>query len=590
MSFLFGSKKEAVNLGAVDSDALIQVLKGLDLVLDDRIPEARVIFQSGSSSFHLVGEAVVTFIQGVLGFEPEVLKQAGTQFEAAELALDKGARTAQKYRLTTSTYPAGLEYEIVLGECMLMHAITGFAGETIMNSLKSVLKIKRAYAVFDKIWKQHGDKILAKHSQTSTEEHEDPTVPLVDEAIQSGTLLCYGLLTLIISLLPPKLAKVLNVLGMHGNRQNALKFLWLAASKPQSLHGAAAFASLVQYYGGAVQLCDIYSTEDGPDGWPIERANNTLQQVNAFYPKGKLWVLHDAKLKSMERKLNEALQVLDRGFQGEKPQLQQIEALMLFEYALNAAFDHRYKEAADYLIRVRDQNTWSHALYTYFAACCLLQDARANGDAASLASASALLETVPAMFLTKAKMFGGVKRVPIEALIERRIRKWSARRKATPDAGLAEFAGPNPIMELIYIYNGYRRMSPAALERWTQVTPAPDMDDDDVLCSKLMQAVVLRNLGRPNEAGTILEQDVLARKKSGTEEVWALAFGEYEYACCMYWEALPLEDAICKKQLDDCYGHLRAAVDYGDANELEGRLNIRVQLAKEVVKAKRGTV
>jgi hypothetical protein len=587
MSFFFGSKKEAVNLAAVDSDALIHVLKGLDLVLDDRIPEAQAVFSAGKSSFHLVGSAVVSFIQGVLGFEPEVLKRAGGELETAISALENGSRTAHKYKVTTSTYPPGLEYEIVQGECLLMQAITGFAGETIMNSLKSVLKIKRAYAMFDKIFKQHGDKIMAQHAQVSVDVHEDPTVPLVDEVIQSGTLLCYGLLTLIISLLPPTLSKVLHVLGMHGEREDALTYLWLAASKPQSLHGAAAFASLVQYYGGAVQLCDIYTTTEGPDGWPTDRANKTLQQVNAFYPKGKLWILHDAKLKSMERNLSEALNVLDRGFQGEKPQLPQIESLMLFEYALNATFDHRYQEAAANLIRVRDQNDWSHALYTYFAACCLLQDARTNGNAASLEEASALLEKIPAMFQTKAKLFGGVKRVPIEGLIERRLRKWSARRKGALDAGLAEFAGPNPIMELIYIYNGYRRMSPAALERWTNAAPAPDMDADDILCSNLMQAIVLRNLGRIDEARKILEQDVLAEKKSGTDEVWALAFGEYEYACCMYWQALPLELALRKQQLDECYSHLRAAVDYGDANELEGRLNIRVQLAKEVVKAQR---
>lgn len=588
MTFLFGgSRKESLDLGAVDSDALIAALKGLDLVLDDRIPEAREIFDSRQTAFHLTGKAVVTFIQGVLGFEPEVLKKASDELEAAEVALEKGLKIAQKYKLSTSTYPCGLEYEVCLGEVQLMAAIAGFAGETIMNSFKSVLKIKRAFASFDKMMKLYGDKITTQHSAglDNTTKHEDENVPKIDEAIQSGALMCYGLLTLIISLLPPKLTKVLNLLGFHGERDEALRYLWIAASNPQSLQGAASFAALVQYYGGAVQLCDIYDTTSGVDGWPVERCNKTLEEINTFYPNGKLWVLHHAKLRGMEKNLGAALEVLDKGFAAAKPELQQIETLMLFEYALDCSFDHQYAKAATYYIRVRDQNDWSHALYTYFAACCYIEDARTNGDAESLVHANDLLQTIPVMFQTSKKLFGGVKRVPIESLIERRISKWSKRRDQAGSGGLAEYAGPSPIMELIYIYNGYRRMDKAALDSWRVIPPSPNMDSEDELCSKLMHAVVLRNIGDITEACTILAE--FCSKKAKTSEGWAIAFGYYEYAVCLWWT---LQSTTDKKkamaELDECYRYLRLAVDY-DNNELEGRLNIRVQLAKEVVKARK---
>ncbi|CCG82403.1 Mitochondrial outer membrane protein C83.16c [Taphrina deformans PYCC 5710] len=593
MSFLFGgSRKESVDLTAVDSDALIKVLKGLDLVMDDRIPEAVEIFDSKSTAFHLTGKAVISFIQGVLGFEPAVLKRASDELQAAEDALEKGLKTAAKYRMRTSTYPCGMEYEVCLGEVQLMHAICGFAGESIMKSFSSVLKIKRAFATFDSIMKKHGAKITEQHARPvdTTTIHEDVNVPLVDEAIQSGVLMCYGLLTLIISLLPPKLTKVLNLLGFHGERDEALKYLWIAASKPQSLQGAASFASLVQYYGGAVQLCDIYDTSAGKDGWPVEKSFQTLEQINQYYPRGKLWVLHDAKLRGMEKNLTEALAVLDRGFASEKPELQQIETLMLFEYALDCSFDHQYVKAAEYYIRVRDQNDWSHALYTYFAACCYIEDIRSNGNVDSLPKANELLESIPAMFQTKQKLFGGTKvTVPIESLIERRISKWSKKRvSAGGSGGLAEYAGPSPIMELIYVYNGYRRMDKVALTRWKSVPPAPNMDSDDEICRELMSAVVLRNLGDIAGASSILRD--FCGKKIKTAEAWAVAFGYYEYAVCIWWELQDLTDnKKVREQLDECYKYLRMALD-AENNELEGRLNIRCQLAKEVVKARRSQI
>lgn len=593
MSFLFGnSRKESIDLTAVDSDALIAVLKGLDLVLDDRIPEAREIFESKTTAFHLTGKAVISFIQGVLGFEPAVLKRASEELQAAEESLEKGLKVAQKYKMTTSTYPCGLEYEVCLGEVQLMHAICGFAGESIMKSFSSVLKIKRAFSSFDNIMKKHGSKIIKQHAAPLdlTTVHEDANVPLIDEAIQSGVLMCYGLLTLIISLLPPKLTKVLNLLGFHGERDEALRYLWIAASKPRSLQGAASFASLVQYYGGAVQLCDIYDTSAGDDGWPVAKANETLSEINEYYPKGKLWVLHDAKLRGMEKDLQRALAVLDRGFASEKPELQQIETLMLFEYALDCSFDHQYVKAAEYYIKVRDQNDWSHALYTYFAACCYIEDMRTNGTPESLTKANELLDTIPAMFQTKNKLFGGTKvTVPIESLIERRISKWSKRREEIGGSGgLAEFAGSSPVMELIYIYNGYRRMDKSSLERWRAVPPAPEMDSDDELCRVLMSAVVLRNIGEISEARHLLEESCLKKRK--TSEGWAVAFAYYEYAVCIWWESQGLTDLKrLKLQLDECYKYLRLAVD-SENNELEGRLNIRCQLAKEVVKARKASL
>ena len=587
MSFLFGgSRKESADLTAVDSDALIAALHGLDLVLDDRIPEAREIFEAKQTAFHLTGKAVITFIQGVLGFEPAVLKRADEELEIAEQALEKGLKIAQKYKMVTSTYPCGLEYEVCLGEVQLMHAITGFAGESIMNSFKSVLKIKRAFASFEKMMKTHGDKITAQHSSQapSTTSHEDENVPKVDEAIQSGALMCYGLLTLIISLLPPKLTKVLNLLGFHGERDEALKYLWIAASKPQSLQGAASFAALVQYYGGAVQLCDIYDTSDGGDGWPVERCNKTLDEINAFYPHGKLWVLHHAKLRGMEKDLPAALDVLDKGFASGKSDLPQIETLMLFEYALDCSFNHQYIKAAEYFIRVRDQNDWSHALYTYFAACCHIEEARSHGSADSLTKANDLLATIPDMFQTSKKLFGGVTRFPIESLIERRITKWTKRRNASGSGGIAEYAGSSPLAELIYVYNGWRRMGKDALSRWQNLPPAPDMDSDDELCRDLMHAVILRNSGDIDTASSILSS--FCAKKHKTAEGWAIAFGYYEYAVCLWWQLQTIKGKELSIKLDECYKFLRMAVDCDD-NELEGRLNIRVQLAKEVVKARK---
>ncbi len=212
----------------------------------------------------------------------------------------------------------------------------------------------------------------------------------IDVFVHSGVGLCFGMLLVMISMIPPAFGKVLAMIGFRGDREQGIKMLW-EASKYSNINGAMAGLCLLTYYNGILGFCDIMSddTEESVAGYPARRCEELLAQMRSRYPRSRLWSLEEARMHAVNRDIDSALKILSGDI---STPLKQIEALAMFEKSLNSIYVHNFDMATESFVKVWyfpiiggddqeeetnlavygsrqcvDLNSWSHALYFYVA-------------------------------------------------------------------------------------------------------------------------------------------------------------------------------------------------------------------------------
>lgn len=174
----------------------------------------------------------------------------------------------------------------------------------------------------------------------------------IDIFVHSGANFCFGILLLLISMVPPAFSKLLSIIGFHGDKQRGLRMLW-QASKFHNLIGGMAALALLGYYNGFVRYCDIMPDptpgEDDVEGIPQERLTALLAEMRTRFPNSQLWLLEESRMMGANKDLEGAMQLLNGK---NKSPLQQVEALRVFEKSLNALFLHEYEVCSQAFIEV----------------------------------------------------------------------------------------------------------------------------------------------------------------------------------------------------------------------------------------------
>lgn len=186
--------------------------------------------------------------------------------------------------------------------------------------------------------------------------HHDPDSDIfkneIDVFVHSGANFCFGILLLLISMVPPAFSKLLSIIGFHGDKQRGLRMLW-QASKFHNFIGAMAALALLGYYNGFVRYCDIMPDptpgEADVEGYPQERLAALLAEMRSRFPNSQLWLIEESRMLGANKDLDRALELLSTD---KKSPLKQVEALSVFEKSLNALFLHRYHVCAESFIEV----------------------------------------------------------------------------------------------------------------------------------------------------------------------------------------------------------------------------------------------
>ena len=438
----------------------------------------------------------------------------------------------------------------------------------------------------------------------------------LDIFIHSGTNLMAGLLNLIISIIPPAFSKLLYIVGFRGDRERGIRMLW-QASRFANVNGGMASLILFGWYNGLIGFVDIVSDTDPskPDdisGYPAKRLESLLFEMRRRYPNSQLWIVEEARTEASKRNIDGALAILTKPG---KAQMKQIEALHIFEKGQCAMNAHKYQLCADSMMRCVDLNNWSRALYYYIAASAHLCFYRHDKSLSSedkekhAKLADELFKAAPSK-VGKKKMMG--RQLPFDLFVVRKIAKWEERATRW-GCSFVDAIGVSPLEEMIFLWNGYKKMNGAQLQdsldnlAWSATTPRWKNEDVDELAIKdLLEAVVLRNLRRYDDAKAVLKGKLLHQSahefKGPNKDDWMAPTARHEMAVNFWMQrteyirqhgntfsrdplerTIPLDIKHDAKMVQEVKGYLEKAKAW-EKYELDARLGMKITAALAAVK------
>ena len=415
----------------------------------------------------------------------------------------------------------------------------------------------------------------------------------VDEFIHSGSNLCFGLLLLLLSLIPPAFGRLLFIIGFKGDRERGMKLLW-RASRSTTINGALASLIVLGFMNGLFNFCEIVPREDEEGGYPRQRCKALLATMRERYPKSRLWLLEESRMLSSERQLEKAVALTT----AEQPSpLKQVEALRWFENSLNCMYLHHYQESSKSFQKCMTLNNWSHALYCYNAGASHLQLYRKFKEIdpeqaqEHAAKAVELLKQAPKHTGKKRFM---ARQLPFDVFVSRKVAKWEQRAQDM-DVPFVDAIGVSPLEEMCYFWNGYKRMRAEHLElsldaiAWSSDVsrnPLWEKEALDERCiASLLRAATLRNLGEITEAKRILQEELLCHEwasfKGHLKDNWTQPVACYEMAVCLWQERDGTETD--KERFKKCSELLDKVANW-ETYEMEARVGVRVTTAKDTLR------
>lgn len=423
-------------------------------------------------------------------------------------------------------------------------------------------------------------------------------VSTIDEFIHSGVQLCFGILQVVLSLIPPTIGRVLSIVGFKGNRTVGLKMLWRTSITARNIHGDLALLCLLVFYDGPMQFIDTGFQLPGHDDASVTKTLDIsnlstiseaqleiviknpslytpqlLKKARSLFPHNALWLLQEGRVLAAQGEIEKALEIMQSFTDNPSTEIrmEQVEALLTFDRAMFYAFVHDYDQAARDFCRMLDISSWSPAVYLFMAGACYLEKWRMiKSDVIQYASeeekeqkeefyadkAEHYLKLAPTYVAghgVNASKKGGIggsnKQMPFDKFVLRKTKQIETRQQQLK-LKYIECVGTSLIHELVYFWNGYNRMPMKDVEllhRMLKYSAGPhakfEETMDESMTRNFFQSICYRKMGNLQAAIAQLEDEVHSKYVTldvpGTPiKFTKMSYSPYLYPTAMYERAI----------------------------------------------------
>ena len=309
--------------------------------------------------------AEVATMRAMMTFEPDMITQAVERLKAAKslantnsgaggwgttawnaAAAVGGMVWRSKQTVESEKENWQIECQAVVAECYLLLAILHFLRESMSEYVKGGYSLHKSWSSFH--W------CHAKLQKLGADQCEPSLRGCIDFGI--------GCFNLLVSLTPPSVLRLVEVIGFSGDRDYGLQLL-NAAHASKSLRSSLASVFLIQYH---TVLCawlpyqEVHATE----------SQRILDDRLGEYPQAGIFLLLAGRVARYKRDLAEAARMYESALTVQGKEFQQLSHICWYELGWAKMLQLDWAGACQYWERLLEESRWSKSFYGYLLAAC----------------------------------------------------------------------------------------------------------------------------------------------------------------------------------------------------------------------------
>lgn len=563
-------------LGQDDSEL---ALSGIRMLLNNGFDEAQALFDKykNDSSLMHAGHSFVYFMTALISFEDERLAEALKKLEETEKLCDTDSGIFKSFKRkfkskkkkegeVTISIEDRIQRQVIVADSILYQGILVFINQDIPSYIKGGWYLRKAYKIYEKLHKEVNQlignmKLKKSKSQNSlsstgsgvmTDGPIDSNDNELTEDVLSRLLgavnFGYGTFQLCISMVPPKILKLIEFLGFEGDRVAGLAALELT-SQSKDMKGPLATLALLWYHTVLRPFFALDGANDYNAG--IEEAETIIAEKESEFQNSALFLFFRGRIQRLKKKTDESLELYRKALEAAKGQ-KELELMNLYEIGWCYIMKLNWRESLGAFTRLKDETKWSKCYYTYLMGVSL----GAMGD---IKGAKDTLKDVPGLLKKKNNQ--------IEAFVSRRAEKM---KKNPPTQEYCRLLS----LELVFLWHALPTCTEEELKPFLDVCEMQtDIKVFHLKC--LLEGAIYKELGHEENALQCLKE-ALARHQGMKDDYHIPAFAMYEMASI--YMKMPETKGKAKdllQKIKDTYK------DY----DFENRLTVRVNNALKQLKA-----
>ncbi|KAG9334348.1 hypothetical protein JZ751_008234 [Albula glossodonta] len=264
-----------------------------------------------------------------------------------------------------------LQRQIIVADCQVYLAVLSFVKQELSAYIKGGWILRKAWKMYNKC---HSDIVLLQEAcqrrasqEAPPPEHANdntpPQQPLTAEALsrlKGSVSFGYGLFHLCISMVPPHLLKIINLLGFPGDRHEGLSSL-AYASESKDMKAPLATLALLWYHTVVLPFFAL----DGSDTQAgLLEAKAILEKKEAEYPRSSLFMFFKGRVQRLECQINSALSSFHDALELATDQ-REIQHVCLYEIGWCSMIEMNFEDAYKSFERLKNESRWSQCYYAY---------------------------------------------------------------------------------------------------------------------------------------------------------------------------------------------------------------------------------
>ncbi|XP_039184457.1 tetratricopeptide repeat protein 39C isoform X1 [Crotalus tigris] len=540
-------------------------LAGINMLLNNGFRESDQLFRKYRNHSPLMsfGASFVSFLNAMMTFEEEKMQLACDDLKATEkLCESEEAGVIETIKNKIKKNVDGrkaapsmierLQRQIIMADCQVYLAVLSFVKQELSAYIKGGWILRKAWKIYNKCYadintlQELYQKKITQESLTSdaTNDNHIAAEGVTEDSLnrlKGAVSFGYGLFHLCISMVPPNLLKIINLLGFPGDRLQGLSSL-MYASESKDMKAPLATLALLWYH----TVVRPFFALDGSDTKAgLQEAEEILQKKEAAYPNSSLFMFFKGRIQRLECQINSALTSFNTALELATDQ-REIQHVCLYEIGWCSMIEMNFKDAFESFERLKNESRWSQCYYAYLTAVCQGATGEVNG-------AQTVFKEVQKLFKRKNNQ--------IEQFS---VKKADRFRKQKPTKQLCVLAS----IEVLYLWKALPNCSFTNLQHMSQA--CQEIDDSIVVGLKnLLLGAIHKCLGNAEDAVQFFQR-ALKDEICHQNNLYVQPYACYELGCLLLEnpQSVPRGKVLLLQAKEEFTGY-----------DFENRLHVRIHAA-----------